>query len=357
MLCSLSTCLAIVIAAATAQSTLAPSAADPTAPDAILPEPTVAESEPKPESVRHPDDGSRPPPAGLLTPIPETGNLPPILGMLDGPTDSELRFRAAARKYAQQIRLLRHKYLGQIKVPSIRAEGIAQISEFTDPASFRPLLTELADEKDDVRLAVLNHLDAQGAPGQAALAWGAIYDKDPAIRNEALKRLARPVSPPVLGILDSALRSREDAVANNAAAVVGTLNVLEAIPLLIFAQAVASPAENTGDLAWIAIETQRSYVASLQPVAGDASGAFQPVIGIVSEGSVLRVVDAVVVAYRTEVHASLVSLTTGDWGQSTEHLAYDLDRWWNWYNENYVPFRNTRAREAQLANDPKTNPS
>jgi hypothetical protein len=333
----LSILLALVTIATAIQTDAAP-------PDVNVPSPRVADSAP---------DEPRRPPAGLLTPTPETGNLPPILGLLDGPTDGELRFRASARKYAQQIRQIRRKCFGPIKVQSIRDQGISELYEFTDPASFRPLLTELADENDDVRLAVLNHLADQGGYGQAALAWTAIYDRDAAMRNEAIKRMTRPASPPVLGILDSALRSRQDSVANSAAAVAGSLSVLEAIPLLIFAQAVASPAaQNTGDLAWIAIETQRSYVANLQPVVGDASGAFAPVIGVVSEGSVLRVVDAVVVAYRTEVHASLVSMTSGDWGQSTEHFAYDLDRWWHWYNEEYVPFRLARAYEANLASDP-----
>jgi hypothetical protein len=310
-------------------------------------------NDPSPPSTESSPTERRLPPTGLLTPIPETGNLPPILGLLDGPTDGELRFRAAARKYTQQIRLIRRKCFGPIKVQSIRAQGIAELREFTDPASFRPLLTELAGENDVVRLAVLNHLADQGGYGQAALAWTAIYDQDAAMRHEAIKRMTRPASPPVMGILDSALRSRQDAVANNAAAVAGSLNVLEAIPLLIFAQAVASPAaQNTGDLAWIAIETQRSYVANLQPVVGDASGAFAPVIGVVSEGSVLRIVDAVVVAYRTEVHTSLVSMTSGDWGQSTEHLAYDLNRWWHWYNEQYLPFKNRQQEEMRLAAPP-----
>jgi hypothetical protein len=298
-------------------------------------------------------DDSRRPPTGLLTPIPEAGEVPPILGMLDGPSECELRVRAAARKYAQQIKLIRHRYFGQIKVQRVRKEGLSHLVEFTDPASFRPLIEELAREQDDVRLALIAHLANQGDPGQAALAWLAIHDADSAIRHEALNRLTAPASGSVLSVLNSALRSREASVANNAATAASTLNVVEAIPLLIFAQAVANPpTEQVGDLAWIAIETQRTFVSGLVPVTGDASGAFQPIISTVSEGSVLRIQDAVVISYRTEVHTTLVNLTTNDWGQPTAQLGYNIDAWWRWYNQQYLPRKNQQRLEAQLAAQP-----
>jgi hypothetical protein len=75
------------------------------------------------------------------------------------------------------------------------------------------------------------------------------------------------------------------------------------------------------------------------------------VVGVVSEGAVLRVVDAVAIFYRTEVHRVVVSMTTADWGQSTEHLGYDLPAWWRWYNEQYVPYKNEQAALAALAEE------
>jgi hypothetical protein len=36
-------------------------------------------------------------------------------------------------------------------------------------------------------------------------------------------------------------------------------------------------------------------------------------------------------------------MTTDDWGQSTAHLGYDMNAWWHWYNEQYVPDKNARA--------------
>src|SRR5436190_12052096 len=113
----------------------------------------------------HPRDGSRPAPSGLLSPLPETGGVPPIVGMLGATSGDELKQRAEVRGYAKQIRQLRHKHFGDIKVEKIRAEGIAQIQEFTDPAAFLPLIEELREEKDDVRLALLDHFAKRGDEG------------------------------------------------------------------------------------------------------------------------------------------------------------------------------------------------
>ncbi len=177
----------------------------------------------------------------------------------------------------------------------------------------------------------------------------AIYDHDPAIRNEALTRMVSPPQRPVLNVLDQALRQHRHVIANNAGMVAGALNALQTIPLLIFAQATADPIESQGDLAWIAIETQHAYVQRIEPIVGDGAGAFQPILGIVTDGVVLRVVDAVAINYRTEIHRSLVAMTTNDWGQPTEHLGYDMARWREWYNTEYLPFKREQARLAGLA--------
>ena len=42
-------------------------------------------------------------------------------------------------------------------------------------------------------------------------------------------------------------------------------------------------------------------------------------------------------------------MTTNDWGQSTEHLGYDMGRWRTWYNEDYLPLKREQARLARLA--------
>jgi hypothetical protein len=141
-------------------------------------------------------------------------------------------------------------------------------------------------------------------------------------------------------------------VANNAGIVASAVNALETIPLLIFAQATRDEVQQTGDLAWIAINTQQAYVANVQPVVGDGAAAFQPILGRISEGIVLRVMDAVVVVYRTDIHHALTTMTSRDWGQPTEPFGYDMNAWWQWYNSVYVPFKNEQARQAALEQEP-----
>jgi hypothetical protein len=328
---------------ALAQTLEAPAASDSPPPAATQP-------------ATQPSANPRRPPAGLLTPISENGGLPVIHSMMYELTAEELAHRAAMRQYARQIRKIRHEYFSVTRVQSIRDQGIALLSEFTDPASFQPLIEELKRERDDVKLGLMDHFALQDEEGQAALAWMAIYDGDSKIRNEALERMTTPVGEPVRYMLNGALRSDKDEVVNAAATLAGALNVIETIPLLIFGQATATGnGETTGDLAWIAFQTQRAFVQGLVPVVGDNSGAFQPVVGTVSDGVVMRVVDAVVIVYRTPVHAALVNLTRNDWGQPTEHMGYNVQAWWDWFNTEYVPFKRRQAELADLAREPGEN--
>ncbi len=285
---------------------------------------------------------------GLLTPIPDHGAVPPIIELAGRPTDDELAFRRRSRDYAARIRRIRHEYLGRMRVDELRDRGIGELRMLTDPAAFMPLIEELTGQKDDVRLAVLDHFSGQGDDGQAALAWVAIHDPGEAFRHEARRRMASPAPDPVLRVLDSALRSNRHDIANHAGTLAGSLRVLQAIPLLIFAQATADPFDEPGDLAWIAVATQRAFVARIEPIVGSGVGAFQVIPGVVSEGVILRVVDAVVIFYRTEVHRSLVMMTTDDWGQSTAHLGYDMKQWWAWYNDQYLPRKNAEIAAAAL---------
>ncbi|MCH8824605.1 MAG: hypothetical protein IH984_13975 [Planctomycetes bacterium] len=286
-----------------------------------------------------------------LPKLPAKGQIPPTPNKIGEPTEGKIAFSAMQRNYRIQIQTIRHKHFGKMRVAKIRQQGIDQIKEFTDPAAYEPLIKELVKEADDVRLALLDHFSEQGDYGQGALAWLAVYEKDPAIRNESMMRLVAPATGPVLSVLDQALRSRNDHIATNAGALAGALNALETIPLLIFAQAATSAADSKGDMAWMAIETQIVFTAGIEPVVGDGAAAFRPILGVISDGFVLRIVDAVAISYRTQIHISLVAMTTHDWGQSTEYLGYDMGKWREWYNTQYIPFKNEQALLAKLAED------
>ncbi len=296
-----------------------------------------------------PDAGQADPRYGLLSPIPDRGGVPPIVDLLTAPSPDELASRAASRRYAEQIRAIRHRCLGDVRVEELRRRGIEELTRLTDPDAFMPLVEELARERDDVRLAILDHFASCGEPGQAALAWVAVHDEESRYSHEAIRRLSAPPSDPVLRVLDDALRSETHATANRAGTVAGALSAIRTIPLLIFAQATADPVEDEGDLAWILVGTSRSFVARVEPVVGSGVGAFQPIPGVIQDGSILRVVDAVAIFYRTEVHRALVSITTDDWGRSTAHFGYDIREWWRWYNAEYLPFKNEQILQARLA--------
>ncbi len=290
------------------------------------------------------------PPPSMPSSIPATGAVPTTPGSDGRFTDDVLAPIAHARDDASRIRQIRREYFANApsgeRAKARRAEGLAKLAAFTDPAAMVPMYAELRHESNDVVTAVLDHFQAQREPGQAALAWVAINDEDERLRNEATRRIARPASPAVLGVIDNALRSNTHMVANRAGALVGSISALQAIPLLIFAQATRDRVEKSGDLAWIAIGTQTSYVANVVPVVGNNTGAFQPAIGVINSGVLLRVTDAVVVTYRTEIHTSLVNLTSADWGQSTESFGYDMHRWYTWFNDEYVPFKKRQAEDV-----------
>lgn len=281
-------------------------------------------------------------PANLVTPIPSTGAVPAIAdrAVLDVPRERVPG--VSALEYERRAKALKASCFGGRK-GATRARGITQISDWADPTSWPVLWRVMRTESDDVRLAVLDHLAAQGGLGEAQLADLAIRDEDSAIRHEAARRIRRPAGPEVLAVIDNALRAPQHAIANNAGILAGRVDAFAAIPVLIFAQATADEARTKADLAWIAIATRQSYVANVVPVVGNGSGAFQPVIGSVASGVVMRVQDAVVYTYRADVHNALVSLTTRESGQSTADFGWDMARWWTWFNTEFVPANRAKA--------------
>lgn len=287
-------------------------------------------------------------PVTVLRRIPTTGAVPRMFDQSKCEDVGVLASRAEARGYLKQLQLLRKRHFeGRVR-PAVREEGLKQLREFTDPAAFRPMLTAFRESTPETLLDVYTLLASHGPEGQAALAWEAINTKDKSIRNEITARLDRPASEAVLRELDRGLRSNTHAVVNAAGYVAGALGAIQAIPLLIFAQAAQDFAGQQGDLAWIVIGTQNSYVANVVPVVGDNSGAFQPVIGMFVEGTLLRVMDAVVVTYRVDVHNALVSMTSNLAGSSTEFLGYDMPKWYAWYNDTLLPLLEEREKMARM---------
>jgi len=239
--------------------------------------------------------------------------------------------------------------------PALREEGLRMLRTFTTPEGQWAIYHASRGADGPIKMQVLEHLAGLGPAGQAGLTWIAIHDRDAAIRNEAAERIEQPPSNEALAVLDGALRSPNHMVVNQAGLLAGQINAIKAIPLLIAAQFAQDPVQDQADLAWIAIGTQRSYVANLVPITGNSSAGFQPVIGQIYEGVVMAIDDAAAVAttYRPGVHQSLMALATLDSGQSTAHLGWDLNAWVTWYNDTYLPILAARAAESEPVREPK----
>jgi len=239
--------------------------------------------------------------------------------------------------------------------PALREEGLRMLRTFTTPEGQWAIYHASRGAEGPIMMEVLEHLASLGPSGQAGLTWIAIHDRSAAIRNEAAERIEQPPSNESLAVLEGALRSPNHMVVNQAGLLAGQINAIKAIPLLIAAQFAQDPVQDQADLAWIAIGTQRSYVANLVPITGNSSAGFQPVIGQIYEGVVLAIDDAAAVAttYRPGAHQSLMALATLDSGQSTAHLGWDLNAWVAWYNDTYLPILASRAAEPEASREPR----
>ena len=284
-------------------------------------------------------------PSILLQPLPTKGGIPRMAPARrrPGTPDQWARFDAT-------FGTLRTRSLGPSSGSKAREAALATIRECTDPVAFESMYGVFRGAKHDVLVAMLDAFAAGGGEGQYALASVAIDHKDAAVRAEATRRIALPPSDGVLAAIDDALRSDDHDRVDRAGILAGATHAIEAIPALIFAQVAAGgPDTTTGDAGWIAIGRTINYVANVVPVVGDNAGGFQPVIGSLIEGVVMRVQDCVVTVYHGGVHDSLVAMSTFDSGGDTSALAWDMRAWARWFNEKYVPLKQREDQELAAA--------
>jgi hypothetical protein len=250
----------------------------------------------------------------------------------------------------RELKKLRFAYFRSARNTELRQAGIARLREYNDPAAFTGLLEIFRDEGPDVRNAILDQLaDCASDEGDATLAWTAAFDHEKAIRDGALERLRErvaatgTVSRRVQSVVSEGLRRSNETQIASAAIMADVLNLYEAIPMLISAQlggtGTAARDEDTGALAYILVGQQQAFVEDLTPVVGDSAVAFDPTLGVVTEGVFLRVIDAYVVTYRSDVHNALTRLSSRGWGRDTGPLGWDQREWRRWYAEEFLPHR------------------
>ncbi len=269
-----------------------------------------------------------------------------------------MKTKAQAEK---ELKKIRATYFRASKNTEVRQVGISKLREYTDAAIFPSLIALFQGEGADAEAAVLDHLaDLKSDEADATLSWAAVFGKEKPFREAATKRLVARVKdiggatnrvkwPISLGLRDT---SNNTIVAG--ARLAQTLGLYDAIPMLINAQVgtggtPGSKADDGGDaaLAYILVGRQQAYVSGLTPVVGDNAVAFNPQLSVLTEGVVLRVIDAVVITYRVEVNQALIGLSSQGWGQSTAQLGWDQKAWREWYAKEFVPYR--AKKDAELA--------
>jgi hypothetical protein len=230
--------------------------------------------------------------------------------------------------------------------PAIHAEdrrtGIATLARLSTPLELACALKVLDGEGSrpnfiacdaDVRRALFSALARETTIGQAELVAYAVTGDDP-IRQHAADALPDTLSDAALARLAGFLGSDRELHINRAASIASAHASAALIPALIQAQ-YAPPRERKGDEAWIAIGKQTRYVQNQIPIVGDASTSFQPVLGTIYEGSLLRIMESMVEIYRTEVHIGLERVVEQTTGMPAPPLGYDTDRWMTWYRDEF----------------------
>jgi hypothetical protein len=290
----------------------------------------------------------------------DTSNYPEWVARLAPVPDSpEAKAYAAAQKTRlvteKELKLLRAKYFKQLKNERLRQPGYAQLRQYTDPAIYPSLIEIFGSEDEHVQAALADHFaEIKTDEADAALAWCAVFGSSKSLRDIATTRLvartkeAGSVSNRVQTVIAGGLRSRDEATIASAAQTASTLKLFEAIPALINAQVGVSGGGSTADngagaLAYILVGTQQAFVSGLTPIVGDSAVAFNPQLSVLTEGTILRVIDAHVITYRTEVHAALASLAQQAWGGQQVDHGWDNRAWAAWYANELVPYRKQLA--------------
>lgn len=313
-----------------------------------------------PVAIAGPENGA--PPANG-SPAPEW-----MKNLVPPPDSPEAKAHAAAQRTRVQIekdlKKVRAKYFRSTRNTETRQLGILEIRKHTDPAVFPLLLSTFEGEGSDAEDAVFDHLrDLKIDEADATLAWASIHGQSPDYRQRATRRLLvrtgelGEISYRVKSAVALGLREQANQPLTAAAQLASTLGLYEAIPMLIQAQVGTSggsgggnTAAGNGALAYIIVGRQEAFIANVTPVVGDSAVAFDPQLAVVTEGVVMRVIDAVVITYRVEVHAALVALSTkGFGGQSTAKLGYDQRAWRTWYANEFVPYCRKMEQAAKDA--------
>lgn len=291
-------------------------------------------------------DGAAPatPAPSTLPPVEDPATIAPAANPEQDLQDALRDYRSRQKQLETELRRIRHTYFRNPRAQDLRAAGIEKLKQYNDPAIFEPMIEIFARSGDDVVQAIIDHLATLQTPeALATIAWTALFDDHPRRRSMASDTLVRTLDGKetpraVKSVVADGLARAHDPHVANAAGLAASLKLADAIPAMIASQAVGrGNGSQGGALAYILVGQQQAFVSDLEPVVGPSAVAFDPELSVVTEGVVLRVLDAVVVTYRVEVHQALVRLTSDLWGQDTSYLGWDVPKWRQWYTKEFLP--------------------
>ncbi len=286
-----------------------------------------------------------------------------------------LESNAARVRLEKDLKKLRFVYFRHGSNERLVSVGLAKLRELNAVENY-PILCDLfLDEPGEVgstvRSAVLDMFaKRRDDVGDTTLAWLGVFAKGEATRTAAIERLQSRRSElthapdAAARVVEVAMQSKRDWAMQRAADMAGILDIVEAIPLLISAQAGigglggaggGGATQPKGDLAYIAIAKQVAFVADLQPVVAEGAVGFDPTLGVVNEGVLLRIHDAQVKTVKVDLITPLNRLASSAWGQPTDYLGRDAAAWANWYDRDFKPFWTAKqaAKDANAQEDPK----
>ncbi|MFA6045968.1 MAG: hypothetical protein WC718_13380 [Phycisphaerales bacterium] len=302
--------------------------------------------------------------ASILTVV--AGLASPVLAQSEGELPGWTKRLAidpnssAMQKYAQQqkaraaadkeLRKLRLAHFGNIGNLATRQEGLVKLMEYTDPALFPLMVDIFGKEGPDVRDALLNHFyDSGTAEGDGSLAWMAMFGNDDSTRRLAKgfveKRIDVTGSVPdqVKLTIAAALKSDEPEPMRAGLSLIRGLDLIEFIPWLIAGQVrqqgvqTGGTGSGGGDLAYIVVGTQTAFVSDLTPVVSQSAVGFDPQVSTITSGTILRIHEAVVYEYHTEINAALIDMTSRHMGASTRQLGWNVPAWREFYANEFLP--------------------
>ncbi len=261
---------------------------------------------------------------------------------------------------------LGHQYFDKHQDMEQHQLGLLKLREEYNKPEMYPLMLEVfAKADEDVRTGILDlFVDASSDEGDGAIAWEAVFEKDEAIRRAAVDRLVSrmqtrqqnngSVPDSVKYVVAAGLQEDNNDEVLAAAGVSEMLNLYEMIPLLIAAQVGGdtrgAQRERAGNLAWIMIAQQQSFVSDLTPVVGNNAVAFDPTLSVVTNGVVLEVKDAIVLTYRTEVFYTLTRMASKAMGKPQRVFAkmkIDEAKWRQWYQNEWKPWYATNKTRLE----------